>query len=291
MTKIVFLNILLILSLNTGCESTDVAEDSDDETAVSGDIDVDVSPVTSGSWYEPGTDVTWQWQLKETLNMDYSVDIYDVDLYDTSAADISSLQSSGIKVICYFSAGSSENWRDDFSDFDSLDLGKTLEGWEEERWLDIRSANVQNIMKTRLDLAVTKGCDGVEPDNMDGYTNTPGFSFSANDQLAYNRFIANEAHNRSLSVGLKNSGDQADDLVDYFDFALNEQCHQFDECDQLAIFYSNDKPILNAEYTDDDDLNAAQTLETTVCESATTSNTRTLILPLGLDDSFRVACD
>ncbi len=58
-------------------------------------------------------------------------------------------------------------------------------------------------MLRRLDLAVTKGCDGVEPDNMDGYANDSGFPLTAEDQLTFNRFIANEAHRRGLAVGLK----------------------------------------------------------------------------------------
>lgn len=42
-------------------------------------------------------------------------------------------------------------------------------------------------MQARLDLAVQKGCDGVEPDNVDGYQNNSGFPLTAQDQLAYNR--------------------------------------------------------------------------------------------------------
>ncbi len=57
-------------------------------------------------------------------------------------------------------------------------------------------------MKNRLDLAVTKRCDGIEPDNMDGYTHSPGFSINAEDQMNFNKHIANEAHSRGLSVAL-----------------------------------------------------------------------------------------
>jgi hypothetical protein len=52
-----------------------------------------------------------------------------------------------------------------------------------ENWLDIRSDNVSLIMKKRIDLAVQKGCDGVEPDNMDGYSNHSGFSLTFEEQL------------------------------------------------------------------------------------------------------------
>lgn len=44
----------------------------------------------------------------------------------------------GRKVICYFSAGSYENWRPDRHDFPSDVLGNNLEHWEGEKWLDIR---------------------------------------------------------------------------------------------------------------------------------------------------------
>jgi hypothetical protein len=44
----------------------------------------------------------------------------------------------GRKVICYFSAGSYENWRSDKNDFPSDVLGNKLEHWEGEKWLDIR---------------------------------------------------------------------------------------------------------------------------------------------------------
>ena len=103
-------------------------------------------------------------------------------------------------------------------------------------------------MRARLDLAVTKRCDGVEPDNVDGYTNNTGFPLTGADQLAYNQWLAEEAHDRRLSVGLKNDIDQLSALVPYFDWALNEQCFQYDECDGYAVFVSNNKAVFGVEY-------------------------------------------
>ena len=56
-------------------------------------------------------------------------------------------------------------------------------------------------MQARLDLAVSKGCVGVEPDNVDGYQNSSGFPLTAADQLAYNRFLAGEARARGGAAG------------------------------------------------------------------------------------------
>ena len=48
-------------------------------------------------------------------------------------------------------------------------------GWSGERWLDIRRLDVLGpIMQRRLDLCKQKGFDAVEPDNVDGYTNSTG---------------------------------------------------------------------------------------------------------------------
>jgi hypothetical protein len=92
-------------------------------------------------------------------------------------------------------------------------------------------------MELRLDLAVEKRCDGVEPDNVDAYDgNDPGFPLTYEDQIDYNTFLAAEAHSRGLSVGLKNDLAQVEDLLDLFDWALNEECFQWDECGDLQPF-------------------------------------------------------
>ncbi|SFM86130.1 endo alpha-1,4 polygalactosaminidase [Nitrosomonas communis] len=265
-------------------------------------LDPDASPVT-GNWYKPPVAITWQWQLlkgakrdtmKETtdetneIDINYPVQLYDIDLFDSSPSLINTLKASGKKVICYFSAGSYEDFRADKDKFKPEELGHPLIDWPDERWLDIRSHNVAEIMISRLNLALLKGCDGVEPDNVDAYANNSGFDLSARDQLAFNKFIANEAHKRGLSVALKNNLEQITDLIDYFDFSINEQCHEFNECDSLTHFITNGKPVLNAEYQQSymDSPAARQAL----CDISKGAQFSTLILPIDLDDSRRFSC-
>jgi hypothetical protein len=247
------------------------------------------APAPAATAWRPAVTDTWQWQLTGTLNTLYDVKIYDVDLYDTSASTISALQNSGKKVVCYFSAGSSENWRTDFGSFAASDMGNALDGWEGERWLDTRSSNVRTIMTKRLDLAKSKGCDGVEPDNVDGYTNNPGFALTATTQLDYNRFLASAAHARGLVIALKNNVDQLADLVSDFDMAVNEQCHQYKECGGYAAFISAGKPVFNAEYAKA--YQSAGSERDTLCADAKKLGLRTLVLPLKLDDTARFSCD
>jgi len=251
-------------------------------------LDPNVLPVTEGNWYMPPVSVSWQWQISGTVNPDYPVDVYDIDLFDSSVELVSALKDSGKTVICYFSAGTYENFREDKNKFDPAVRGNILDDWPDEQWVDIRSLNVAGIMAERLDLAVQKGCDGVEPDNMTGYSNDTGFGLTADDQLAFNKFIANEAHKRGLSVGLKNDLEQIPELVDFYDFSVNEQCHEFDECETLEPFIQAGKPVLNAEYLQVyvDNPGARQA----VCDAANDRQFSTLILPLDLDDSFRLSC-
>jgi hypothetical protein len=194
--------------------------------------------------------------------MTVRADWYDIDLFDNTDATVAALHARGVRVVCYFSAGSSENWRPDFASLPSAALGSPLAGWPGERWLDVRHAGVRRVMQARLDLARRRGCDGVDPDNVDGYANASGFGLRAADQLDYNRFLADEAHARGMLIGLKNDVEQVPALLSSFDFAVNESCFAHDECDAQAAFTRADKAVLQIEYGD------IPTLSRTVCARA-----------------------
>jgi len=248
-----------------------------------------ITPYTNGLWYKPDINTSWQWQLQGNIDTSYNVKVYDIDLFDTNKTVIQLLKNHGKKVICYFSAGSYENWRSDKDKFPLSVLGNNMDGWAGEKWLDISNESLAPIMEARLDLAVQKGCDGVEPDNVDGYDNNTGFALNADDQLAYNKFIANEARKRGLSVGLKNDLNQVIELEPYFDFSLNEQCYAYNECDKMQPFVDNNKPVFNVEYLKKyvDNTNNARDK---MCADSIALKFRTLVLPLELDNSFRYSC-
>lgn len=209
------------------------------------------------TFWQPTAGTTWQIELLNKIN-DTSVDVqvYDIDLFDTEADQISSLQAAGRKVICYFSAGSWENWRPDAAQFNSSDLGGDLNGWAGEKWLNISSTNVRNIMVSRLDTAQQKGCDGVDPDNVDGYSNKEN-ALGLTEQMSidYVNFLASEAHARNMSIGLKNAGQIIDSVIDNMQWSVNEQCVQYEECDTFIPFTDANKPVFHIEYPKGDDTN------------------------------------
>jgi hypothetical protein len=197
----------------------------------------------------PRRGTPWQWQLSGKLDLTVNAPIYDIDGAGTTAAQVAALHRRGRRVICYVNVGAYEGFRSDKNRFPAAVLGKPLEGWPGERWLDIRRIDLlAPIMSARFANCRAKGFDAVEPDNLDGYANGSGFRLTAANQLRYNRWIAGLAHSHGLSVALKNDVEQVQALEPYFDFAVNEQCVEFDECETLLPFIRAGKAVLHVEY-------------------------------------------
>ncbi len=248
---------------------------------------------TNDSFITLSPDTTWYIQLEvdndHPLKDIKEATVYDIDLFDASKEEIQRLKEEGKIVICYFSAGTYEDWRPDKDRFPLEVIGNPYEGWEGEYWLDIRNEIVKQIMIDRLKLAKEKGCDGVDPDNVNGYENNTGFNLTYSDQIDFNKFLSEEAHKLRLLIGLKNDLNQINDLVDFFDFSVNEECHQYNECDLLMPFIQKNKPVFNIEY--DEIYINDETAFQNLCEDAKNRNFRTLVMPYELDGSFVKSCD
>ncbi len=223
---------------------------------------------------------SWFWQLQGALKSIPAAKVYDVDLFDQTAATFSSLKTAQHIVICYFSGGTYEDWRPDEKQFPTNTLGNGL-GWPGEKWLDVRDATVRNIMLRRLDLAKSKGCDGVEPDNVDGYANNSGFNLTRQDQINFLNFLANESHKRGMTIALKNATDLVPSLVSAFDFAVVEECFKYNECDAYTPFILQNKAVLNAEYS---------AYSAAICTRAKTLKFSTVFFNLDLDGNVYRPC-
>lgn len=236
--------------------------------------------------WPPAPGASWQIQLSGELDLSVDADIYDIDLFDTPEADLRALAEDGRRVVCYFSAGSYEDWREDADQYPAEAIGDPLDDWEGEWWVDVRDETVRALLTARLDLAVERGCDGVDPDNVDGYANDNGLGLTAEDQLDFNRWLAEEARARGLAVGLKNDLSQISALEEHFDFAVNEECLDYDECELLSPFTAADKSVLHIEYVDD--WADAEARADEVCAAAPELDTLIKTWDLGPE---RVACE
>src|SRR6476646_5256667 len=231
-----------------------------------------------GACWHPALNARWQYQLQGVaayastggINVGISATpytggaavhptVFDIDLYVDQAisgnnttfdtAAVNAIHAAGGKAICYLSAGTWENWRVDANQFPASVLG-SKNGWPGEKWLDIRQTSVLlPIMDARVQKCRQAGFDGVEWDNVDGYSNRTGFPLTANDQLVYDASLANLAHQYGLTVAMKNDVEQVPNLASYFDYAINEQCQQYNECGNYTTGFINaGKTVFQVEY-------------------------------------------
>ncbi|CAG8980376.1 hypothetical protein HYALB_00013723, partial [Hymenoscyphus albidus] len=215
---------------------------------------------TSQVYWQPQPPLKWQIISHSDIgDPDLAgIDVYDVDLYSTSHEDVNTLKKNGKKVICYFSAGTWEDWRPDADQFDKAEFGNevgkgdfTDEGfWPGEYWLNIRSPSVVDRMIARLQVAKDKGY----PQPNQSSRATTGFSFTQTDAIVFLRELAAEAHQRGLSIGVKNSIPILDQVSSFIDYAVNEQCVANAECAMYEDFLDSNKPVFHVEYASTDDL-------------------------------------
>jgi len=235
----------------------------------------------AGSAWAPAAGASWQYQLDGAIDTTVAADIFDVDLDSTKRAVIDDLHTRGRHVLCYIDAGSWEPYRPDSGRFPASVKGGTVDGWPDERWLDIRRLDVlRPLLRARLDRCAAKGFDGVEFDWIDGYVQHTGFAITKADQLRYDRWLAQAAHARGLLVAQKNGPGLVKDLVATWDLAVTEECFQYAECSRYRAYLDAGKPVLDAEYA----------LATTAyCDRATASGVSAIRKHLRLD-AWSVSC-
>jgi hypothetical protein len=268
-------------------------------------------PCTGSPCWHPALATRWQYQLQGvsayastgginvgigavpfTGGASVQAGVFDFDLYVDQAisgnnttldtAAVTAIHAAGAKAICYVDAGTWENWRVDAGSFPRSVLGKN-NGWPGEKWLDIRqTAILLPIMQARVQKCAQAGFDGVEWDNVDGYSNKTGFPLTAADQTVYDASLANLAHQVGLTVALKNDVEQLSTLAPYFDYAINEQCQQYNECSgYTATFIGVGKAVFQVEY---------KLAQSKFCAKANADNRNAITKSLDLFDTPWTPC-
>lgn len=246
----------------------------------------------AGTWWQPGPLRSWQWQLTWPVSTSYQVQVYDID-YDGAgqgtpaqvAAVVAALHARGTRAVCYLETGGWEDYRPDAGRYPASVLGNSIDGYPDERYVDIRQWSVLGpILRARLQQCKSEGFDGVETDIDDSYTDNTGFPLTLAEEVTFDTQVASVIHALGMAWFLKNGiNDDAfiADMAPLADGTVNEQCWQYDECDQLRPFVLAGKPILNAEYT-----GAA----TTVCPQALAFPMATMRKGTDLGASVTWAC-
>lgn len=220
-------------------------------------------------WWHPGPEpLPWQWEIDHPLNLSSTRDlgtdvttyggkpaakpvIYDIDGFGNPAVTVAALHTRGDKVICYIEVGAAESYRPDYREFPVSVLGTAVPSYPQERYLDIRSAVVREIIEKRIAMCAAKGFDAVETDIDESYGAATGFPLTRAIEESYMRGLAMYMHAHGLAWMIKNPDDTGDsyaaDMAPLADAVLTEQCNQNSTCGYLRP-YTHRKLVLNAEY-------------------------------------------
>ncbi|KAF9255510.1 glycoside hydrolase family 114 protein [Marasmius fiardii PR-910] len=96
-----------------------------------------------------------------------------------------------------------------------------------------------------------KGFNAIEADNLDTFSRSKEL-LTADNNLALAKLLTAYAHSIDMAFGQKNAGDIAARAKSEagFDFAVVEQCQEFEECDTYTSVYGNQ--MLEIEYYNTD---------------------------------------
>jgi hypothetical protein len=165
---------------------------------------------------------------------------------------------AGQYSICYLNAfqtqpGEAAAWIEEHPELVLRDGSGTLvvdPEWPDEMILDIgtganRSA-LAAIVGGWIDGCAADGFDAVEIDNLDTSARFPGL-VDSDDAIAYAALLTGRAHTVGLAIGQKNAAELVPERARTgFDFAVVEQCNEFDECDAFVDGYG--EHVLVIEY-------------------------------------------
>jgi hypothetical protein len=256
-------------------------------TGTEGDVlrtpgDSSAPDASTPAWPRPEPLSSWQIQLTGTLDTSLNVQNFTCDL-DSPPSVFGALHAAESLVICYFSAGTRESFRDDAEDFPEDSVGDRLPDYPDEHWVDVRDARVRAIMQARLVRAAEVGCDGIQASGLGAFAASTGLSLERADAVAFARWLSSVAHDNGLSIGLTEGDlELANELVSDFDWSLVWSCLATD-CQAAAPFTARGKAAFLIEYGDES--RAAE-----VCAQAEALGLSAIIKRDADLDVFRVGC-
>ena len=99
-------------------------------------------------------------------------DLIVIDAQYFNKSDIELLHQNGTRVYTYLNIGSIENFREYYTTYEKLTIGR-YEHWDEEKWVDVADPDWQKFMEQLSQELFEKGVDGFFIDNCDVYYYAP----------------------------------------------------------------------------------------------------------------------
>lgn len=99
-------------------------------------------------------------------------DLIVIDAQYFTKSDIELLHQNGTRVYTYLNIGSIENFREYYTAYEKLTIGR-YEHWDEEKWVDVADPDWQKFIEQLSQELFEKGVDGFFIDNCDVYYYAP----------------------------------------------------------------------------------------------------------------------
>jgi hypothetical protein len=164
--------------------------------------------------------------------------------------DRSAKPVKGLYNVCYINAFQAQPdalswWQKNHPDL--VLRGKDKRPVVDEDWnealLDTSTADkrtrLAKVVGGWVDGCAESGFQAVEPDNLDSYERSGGRLTKAHN-AAFAKLLAARAHAAGLAIGQKNTVDMLSERTGIgFDFAVAEECGEYNECGDYAKAYAN----------------------------------------------------
>lgn len=276
MLKTSYAGLVICLLLVTNCKKDNSVDDPANA------VDGNSLPGGKVTWWQPAAQTSFDWDLDNIdANTKFTGNVVDVDAFTTTAETVTALHKQGKKVIAYLSVGTLEDDRPDGALLPAEVIGKKYSEWPHEKWLDIRQLDkLKPWLNSRFNMIVKKGFDAIEPDNLDGYTNTTGFALSIDDAKKYADYLITLAHSNGLGIGQKNVPDLTADYAAKFDWVLTEDAFNQGWQKDVDRYIALKKPVFAVEYTD---VTSQTTFEQSICPAASTLGYTAILKHRNLD--------
>jgi hypothetical protein len=190
----------------------------------------------------PPANAKFDYQLGGAYKPPAGVTVVSRDRNDSPAA--------GLYNICYVNAFQTQTddanwWIRNHNDLLLKDSGGdyVIDGAWDEMLLDVRTSakrdELASIVGGWIDGCAAKGFKAVEPDNLDSWTRSDGL-MTRSQALSFAKLLIARAHAKGLAIAQKNTSDLGSAGKNAgFDFAVAEECGQFDECDSYTGPFGN----------------------------------------------------
>ncbi|WP_426505627.1 endo alpha-1,4 polygalactosaminidase [Dactylosporangium sp. McL0621] len=206
------------------------------------------TPTKSGTWAPPPANAGFDYQIGGAYSPPAGVGVVSRD-HDASPA-------AGLYNICYVNAFQAQTeanawWKSNHPDLLLHDAKGNLvvdKDWN-EILLDFSTADkraaLTAIVGGWMDGCAGKGFKGVEPDNLDSWTRSGGRLTKA-QAIAYAQSLVAYGHGKGLAVAQKNTADLDTASVRQigFDFAVAEECADYDECQNYTASYGGNVIVI-----------------------------------------------